>query len=73
MFWWTGRSLAPHLLAVVAHVRGLGPPAPAAFIAIYALAVVSLIPASLLTIAGGAVFGLIRGAAYALMGATRTS
>src|SRR4029079_18161144 len=40
-----------------------------AFITIYALAVVSLIPASLLPIAGGAVFGLIRGVIYALIGA----
>ena len=32
--------------------------------------VVALIPASLLTIAGGAVFGLVRGAIYALIAAT---
>ena len=41
-----------------------------AFILIYASAVVALIPASLLTIAGGAVFGLIRGVIYSLIGAT---
>ena len=70
LLWWAGRSLAPRLLSIVAHIQTLGPAAPIAFIGIYAFAVVALIPASLLTIAGGAVFGLIRGAIYALIGAT---
>ena len=68
--WWAGRSLAPRLLSIVAHIQHLGPAAPVAFIGIYAVAVVALIPASLLTIAGGAVFGLIRGVIFALIGAT---
>jgi uncharacterized membrane protein YdjX (TVP38/TMEM64 family) len=67
---WAGRSLSPGLLRIVAHMQSVGPAAPAAFILIYALAVVALIPASLLTIAGGAVFGLLPGMAYALVGAT---
>lgn len=70
LLWWGGRSLAPRLLSIVAHIQSLGSAAPAAFICIYALAVVALVPASLLTIAGGAVFGLIRGVIYALIGAT---
>ena len=70
LLWWTGRSLAPRLLSIVAHIQSLGSAAPVAFILIYAFAVVALIPASLLTIAGGAVFGLIRGVVYALVGAT---
>ena len=70
LLWWAGRSLAPRLLSTVAHIQSVGPAAPIAFILIYALAVVALIPASLLTIAGGAVFGLLPGAAYALIGAT---
>jgi uncharacterized membrane protein YdjX (TVP38/TMEM64 family) len=70
LLWWTGRSLAPRVLDAVAHIQNLGPAAPLAFIAIYAFAVVALIPASLLTIAGGAVFGLIRGVIYALIAAT---
>ncbi len=70
LLWWAGRALAPRLLNIVAHIQSLGPAAPIAFILIYAVAVVALIPASLLTIAGGAVFGLIRGAIYALIGAT---
>jgi uncharacterized membrane protein YdjX (TVP38/TMEM64 family) len=68
--WWAGRSLAPRLLSIVAHIQNLGPAAPIAFIGIYALAVVALVPASLLTIAGGAVFGLVRGVIYGLIGAT---
>ena len=70
LLWWTGRSLAPRVLGTVAHIQNLGSAAPVAFILIYAFAVVALIPASLLTIAGGAVFGLIRGVSYALIGAT---
>ena len=70
LLWWAGRSLAPRLLSIVAHIQGLGSAAPVAFILIYAFAVVALIPASLLTIAGGAVFGLIRGVIYALIGST---
>jgi uncharacterized membrane protein YdjX (TVP38/TMEM64 family) len=69
LLWWTGRSLAPRLLTV-ANIHALGPAAAVAFSLIYACAVVALIPASLLTIAGGAVFGLIRGVIYALIGAT---
>lgn len=70
ILWWAGRSLAPRLLTIVAHIQGLGSAAPIAFVLIYAFAVVALIPASLLTIAGGAVFGLVRGVIYALIGAT---
>ena len=70
LLWWAGRALAPRVLQVLTHIRGLGPAAPIAFVLIYAGAVVALIPASLLTIAGGAVFGLVRGVIYALIGAT---
>ena len=63
LLWWAGRSLAPRVLSIVAHIQSFGAAAPLAFIVIYALAVVALIPASLLTIAGGAVFGLLPGVA----------
>jgi len=68
--WWAGRELAPRLLTIIAGIRGMGAAAPIVFMLIYAVAVVALIPASLLTIAGGAVFGIGRGAIYALIGAT---
>jgi uncharacterized membrane protein YdjX (TVP38/TMEM64 family) len=67
--WWAGREIAPRLLGIVAHIQDLGAVAPIAFILIYSVAVVALIPASLLTIAAGAVFGLLRGTLYALTGA----
>jgi len=70
LLWWAGRSLAPVLLKVVGHIQGAGPAAPVAFILVYTLAVIALIPASLLTIAAGAVFGLVPGMIYALIGAT---
>ena len=62
--------MSPRLLGVVAHIQSVGPAAPAVFILVYAFAVVALIPASLLTLAAGAVFGLLPGAVYALIGAT---
>jgi uncharacterized membrane protein YdjX (TVP38/TMEM64 family) len=68
--WWGGRAAALHLLPLIAAVRALGPLAPVAFIGIYTLAVVVLIPGSLLTIAGGAIFGLGYGILYAMIGAT---
>ena len=43
--------------------------APLAFILTYALAVLALVPASPMTIAGGALFGVLRGALYSLAGA----
>jgi uncharacterized membrane protein YdjX (TVP38/TMEM64 family) len=70
LLWWAGRSMSPRLLSVVAHIQSVGPAAPIVFILVYALAVVALIPASLLTLAAGAVFGLLPGACYALIGAT---
>ena len=67
--WWAGHAIAPRLLGIVARIDGLGAAAPVAFILIYAAAVAALIPASLLTIAAGAVFGLVRGVLYAFAGA----
>lgn len=68
--WWGGHEAAPYLVTLVEDARALGPAAPAAFVLIYALAVVALIPASLLTIVGGAVFGFSRGVLCALIGTT---
>ena len=67
--WWVGRDLAPRMLDVVSRIRDMGPAAPLAFIAIYVAAVVAAFPASILTIAAGAVFGLLPGALYAFVGA----
>lgn len=65
-----GRWAGGQLPGFVAHVEGLGAWAPLAFIAGYALATVAFVPGSLLTLLGGAVFGLARGFAYVFVGAT---
>jgi len=55
-------------------VAGLGPLGPAVFMLAYALAVVAFVPGSLLTLAAGAIFGLVEGTLYvfiaAVMGST---
>ena len=51
-------------------VAGLGPLGPLVFIVGYALAVVAFVPASLLTLAAGAIFGLGRGVVYVFCAAT---
>jgi uncharacterized membrane protein YdjX (TVP38/TMEM64 family) len=67
---WAGQQAAPYFLELVRGTRGLGAEAPVAFILAYAVAVAALIPASILTIAAGAVFGVARGVLYSLVGAT---
>jgi uncharacterized membrane protein YdjX (TVP38/TMEM64 family)/rhodanese-related sulfurtransferase len=56
--------------ALEAWVRDAGPVAPLLFILIYALATVLFLPGSVLTLAGGALFGPILGTFYNLTGAT---
>ena len=51
-------------------IGGLGPWAPAAFAVLYAVAVVLLAPASVLTMAAGAMFGPVWGLAATSLGAT---
>jgi uncharacterized membrane protein YdjX (TVP38/TMEM64 family) len=53
----------------LAWIRGLGVWAPIAFIAIYAVACVLAIPASILTLGGGFLFGFVWGLAYVMAGA----
>lgn len=50
-------------------VESLGPAGPLVFIGGYALAVVAFAPGSILTLAAGAVFGLVKGTAFAFTGA----
>lgn len=61
---------APFLPGFTAWVDSLGAWAPAAFVAGYVVATVAMMPAFLLTIAGGAVFGLVRGAVLVFVGST---
>ncbi len=51
-------------------VKGLGFWGPLVFMVAYALAVVAFVPASLLTLAAGAIFGVVAGTAYVFVAAT---
>jgi uncharacterized membrane protein YdjX (TVP38/TMEM64 family)/rhodanese-related sulfurtransferase len=53
-----------------AWVRDAGPVAPLLFMLVYALAAVLFLPGSVLTLAGGALFGPVLGTFYNLTGAT---
>ena len=61
---------APYMPAFTEWVNSLGPWAPAAFVAGYIVATICMMPAFLLTIAGGAVFGLAKGSALVFVGST---
>ena len=65
-----GPALAPWLEPLLARVAALGPWAPIAFVAAYALATVLLVPGSLLTLASGLLFGVVQGALLAFAGAS---
>jgi uncharacterized membrane protein YdjX (TVP38/TMEM64 family)/rhodanese-related sulfurtransferase len=56
--------------AVEAWLRDTGPVAPLVFMAVYAVATVFFFPGSVLTLAGGALFGPVLGTLYNLTGAT---
>jgi uncharacterized membrane protein YdjX (TVP38/TMEM64 family) len=61
---------AGHLVPrFVAWVHELGPAGPAIFMLGYAVAVVAFLPAALLTLAAGAIFGLVWGTLYAFVAA----
>lgn len=65
-----GRQLGGGVAETARRIQGLGAWAPLAFIGAYSIAAVALIPGSVLTLAGGAIFGLWRGTLYVFAGAT---
>lgn len=65
-----GRSVGGYVPMFAQWVQGLGAWGPIVFVAGYVVATVCLIPGSLLTLAAGAIFGLPRGVAFVLIGAT---
>jgi len=69
VFLFLGRRLGSYVPVFATWVNELGPWGPLAFIAGYAVSVVLLVPAVLLTLAGGAVFGLVRGTVYVFVAA----
>ena len=65
-----GRRVAGYLPEFSAWVDGLGLWGPLVFVLGYAVATVAFIPGSLLTLAGGAIFGLAEGTALVFVGAS---
>ncbi len=64
-----GRMVSPWLPQFATWVHSLGMWAPVAFVAVYVIAVVLMLPVFLLIMAGGAVFGITSGSLLALSGA----
>jgi uncharacterized membrane protein YdjX (TVP38/TMEM64 family) len=65
-----GRLLGASVAPFVQKIDHLGALAPIAFVAGYAIACVALVPASLLTLAAGAIFGIVWGTVYTVIGAS---
>ena len=65
-----GRQLGSYIPTFSSWVEAQGPWGPVVFIFGYALATVALIPGSLLTLAGGAIFGLAQGTLFVFLGAS---
>ncbi len=65
-----GQLATPYLPGFSTWVQTLGVWAPVAFVAAYVGVVLFMLPAFLLTMAGGAVFGVVKGSALVLAGAT---
>ena len=63
-------GLGDRLADLRATIDDLGPLAPVVFVLVYIVAVVALVPASLLTVTGGALFGVALGSALVVVGAT---
>jgi uncharacterized membrane protein YdjX (TVP38/TMEM64 family) len=68
-FWFLGRNLGGYVPRFAEWVSGLGAWGPAVFIPGYAAAAVAFVPGSLLTLAAGAIFGIVFGVAYVFLGA----
>ncbi len=64
-----GRWAGGYVPQVRIWVEGLGPWGPVGFIAVYALAAVAMVPASLLTLGAGAIFGVLAGTLYVFVAA----
>jgi uncharacterized membrane protein YdjX (TVP38/TMEM64 family) len=64
-----GRAAGGYVPAAAQWVEELGAWGPLAYIALYAVSVVFLVPGALLTLAGGAIFGIGEGTVYVFVGA----
>ncbi len=68
-FYLLARQTGQYIPQFAAWVEGLGFWGPLVFIAGYALAVVAFVPCALLTLTGGAIFGLLEGTVYVFVAA----
>jgi uncharacterized membrane protein YdjX (TVP38/TMEM64 family) len=65
-----GRLAGGYIQPFAQWVDGLGFWGPLVFVAAYTIAVVAFVPASLLTLVAGAIFGLLHGVVYVFVAAT---
>jgi uncharacterized membrane protein YdjX (TVP38/TMEM64 family) len=65
-----GRTFGGYIPGVATRIHSYGIWGPIVFVAVYAIACVALVPASVLTLAAGAVFGLVEGTILAFIAAT---
>jgi uncharacterized membrane protein YdjX (TVP38/TMEM64 family) len=65
-----GRAAGAYIQPFAQWVDGLGFWGPAVFVLGYAIAVVAFVPASLLTLGAGAIFGIVHGVIYVFVAAT---
>ena len=68
--WFLGRELGGYVPRFASWVESLGIWGPLVFVGGYAAATVAFIPGSLLTLAAGAIFGLLYGTVWVFLGAT---
>jgi uncharacterized membrane protein YdjX (TVP38/TMEM64 family) len=64
------RRLGGYVPVFADWVESLGPLGPVVFVIGYALATVAFVPGSLLTLAGGAIFGVVEGTVLVFLGAS---
>lgn len=69
LFAWRSPKAAHLLSQTLEWIQQLGPWAPMAFVALYVIAVVVFIPASIFTVGAGFVFGMAWGSVYVLVAA----
>jgi uncharacterized membrane protein YdjX (TVP38/TMEM64 family) len=70
--WASGEGLNPQNLLrdALEQIQGLGAAGAIAFIALYIVVTIAFLPASLLTLGAGVVFGVVLGSIYVFIGAT---
>jgi uncharacterized membrane protein YdjX (TVP38/TMEM64 family) len=68
--WMLGKSAGRFMPELAHSIAELGPAGPIAFMIAYAAAIVALVPGSVLTLAAGALFGIVKGTIYVFIAAT---